>query len=99
MAYVKRTATNRSTGKKTTTTKNLVPIKDRYPKVDKNKLSPVKDRYPAADKSKLSPIRAKSSTGVNKDMLKSIKSKKNPLSTTSARKEQIAVKNSKRKVY
>lgn len=56
--------------------KSLVPIKDRYPKVDKNKLAAIEDKYPKVDKNKLSSIRDKSSTGANKDMLKPIATKK-----------------------
>ena len=85
---------NRGTGVK----KNLVSIKDRYPK--KESLQPIKDRYPKADPSRLKPIRDKSSTGVNKDMLKPIKDRY-PKSTTTAYKEakseKIAMKNARKK--
>lgn len=75
------------------TSKKLVPIKDRYPAKSKKELTPIKDRYPKVDKNSLSSIRDKSSTGVNKDMLKTIKTKtsettRNALSTRGARKEQ-----------
>ena len=40
----------------------LVTIKDRYPKVDKNKLTTIKDRYPKVDKDTLKPIKTKTST-------------------------------------
>ena len=74
---------------------NLVPIKDRYPAKSKEELTPIKDRYPKVDKNKLSTIRDKSTTGVNKDMLKPIKTKTGVTSSSSyasAKKEHIAQK-------
>ena len=74
----------------------LSPIKDRYPKketlssikkknatTDKSKLVPIKDRYPK--KEALSPIKDR----------KTVKS--SGLTTAAARKEQFAIKNTKRK--
>ena len=63
---------------------SLTTIKDRYPEKKKSELSPIKDRYSKVNKNSLSSIRDKSSTGANKDMLKSIKSNRNISKTSTA---------------
>ena len=64
----------------------------------KNRLTTIKDRYPKKDKNSLSSIRDKSSTGVNKDALKDIKS----VSKKAATKKTVAgtgVSKLKNKLY
>lgn len=84
MATAKRTATNRSTGKKTTTYEKLTPTtKSEF---TKGAMTGMK----ASGMKQLKPLVKKKATRLVKG---------NSLSSASARKEQIAVKSSKRKVY
>jgi hypothetical protein len=55
-------------GKRNRNPKKLVPIKDRYPNVDKDKLTPIKDTNPS--KGQLTPIK---DVHPSKDALKPIK--------------------------